>query len=115
MAGDCLTYPYDAGSPTSNLIETKVLLNSIIYDARHGAWFMSAGIKDYYLATPMAREYFMKVHIRHILEEIIHKYDLRNKVASYGYVYIQIKKGMYDLKQAAILAYEHLKVTLDPH
>ena len=31
------------------------------------------------------------------------------------HIYIKIKKGMYDFKQAAILAYIHLKETLAPH
>ena len=43
------------------------------------------------------------------------KYDLLNKVTSDGYVYICTEKGMYGLKQAAILTYEHLKETLDPN
>jgi hypothetical protein len=36
-------------------------------------------------------------------------------VDSDGYIYIRIKKGMYGLKQAAILAYEHLVNQLAPH
>jgi hypothetical protein len=32
-----------------------------------------------------------------------------------GHIYIKIKKGMYGLKQAAILAYNHLKTVLAPH
>ena len=57
----------------------------------------------------------MKVHRRHIPEDIMRKYELHKKVPSDGYVYIRIKKGIYGLKQAAILAYEQIKATLDPH
>ena len=115
MGGYRLNYPYDAGSPTANLIETKVILNSTISDARHGARFMSDDIKDYFLATTMVRAAFMKVHSRHIPEDIMRKYELHNKFTSDGYVYIHIKKGMYGVKQAAILPYEHLNAALDPH
>ena len=115
VGGDCLTYPYDAGSPTYNLIETKVLLNITISDAKHGALFMLAVIKDYFLATPMSRAEFIKVHSRHIPEDIMCKYNFHNKVTLDGYVCILIKKGMYDLKQAAILAYGHIKTILAPH
>ena len=45
--GDCLTYLDNTGSPVANLLQTKVLINSIISDAKHGAHFMSADIKDY--------------------------------------------------------------------
>ena len=48
---DRLTYPYDEGSPVANIIETKLLLNSTISDARHGVRFISADIKDYFLVT----------------------------------------------------------------
>ena len=114
MVGDRLTYPYDAGSPAANTIETKFLLNRTISNAIHGTRFMLADVKDYFLATPMERAGFMKVHSRHIPEDIMRKYDLHKKVTSYGYVYIRIKRGMYSLKQAAILAYEHIKANLSP-
>ena len=44
VIGYSLTYPYDAGSLTANIIETKVILNSTISDARHGSRFISADI-----------------------------------------------------------------------
>ena len=115
MGGDCITYLYDAGSPSANLNKAKVLLNSTISDAKHSAQFMSADIKDYFLVTPMARAEFTKFPSRHIAVYIMRKYDLHNKVTSYNYIYIRIKKSMYILKQAAILAYKHLKATLDPY
>jgi hypothetical protein len=36
-------------------------------------------------------------------------------VSNDGYVYIKIKKGMYSLQQAALLAYQHLVNQLAPH
>ena len=38
-----------------------------------------------------------------------------NIVTTDGYICIQIKKGMYGLKQAALLAYNNLKNQLQPH
>ena len=40
-------------------------------------------------------------------------YNLRDKIHSDGYVYCRIKKGMYGLKQAAILAYKLLLQRLE--
>ena len=48
-----LSYEEDSGSPAANLLETKVLINSAISDAKSSAQFMTADIKDYFLATPM--------------------------------------------------------------
>ena len=42
-----------------------------------------------------------------IPDDIILKYNLE-ELEHYGYGYVRIKKGMYDLKQAAILTHEQL-------
>ena len=57
----------------------------------------------------------MRVHIRHIPKDIQLLYNIQDKVTDNGFVYVRIKKGMYGLKQAAILAYEQLKSVLEPH
>jgi hypothetical protein len=46
-------------------------------------------------------------------EEIIQKYNL-NPLAVYGWVHIEIRKGMYGLKQAGLLASQLLKTHLAP-
>ena len=114
VGGDRLSYPDDAGSPAANMLETKILINSVISDARKGARFMSADIKDFFLNSPMLRPEYMKVSYAHIPADIKEKYNLATKVTPSGHIYIKIKKGMYGLKQAAILAYQHLKSTLEP-
>ena len=48
-----MDYSKDARSPAVNLLETKILINSIISDAKHKAHFICADIKDHFLATPM--------------------------------------------------------------
>lgn len=40
----------------------------------------------------------MKIHLMYFPQEIIDKYDLKNKITQAGYIYIRIKKGVYDLK-----------------
>jgi len=51
--GDRVHYLGDAGTPTTNLLTIKLLLNSIINTPN--AKFMTMDIKDFYLNTPMAR------------------------------------------------------------
>ena len=111
---DKLPYADDAGSPASNWLETKFLINSTISDAFKGARFLGADISDFFLSTPMAKAEFVKVEYSHIPADIITHNNLQNKVANHGYIYICIKKGMYGLKQAAILAYDNLQRNLKP-
>ena len=115
VGGDRLVYLDDAGSPAANLMETKLLVNSTISHAKEGARFMSADIKDYFLATPMDKAEYMKVQYKHIPEDIRLQYNLQEKLTADNCIYIKIKKGMYGLKQAAILAYTQLKKQLLPH
>ena len=60
----------------------------------------------------MERSEYMRVHYWHIPLDIRKCYKLDEKVTENGYVYIKIKKGMYGLKQAAMLAYDYLKDNL---
>ena len=60
-------------------------------------------VKNFYLNTPMKVFEYMYLPISIIPQEIIDKYNLRD-LAEDGWVYIEIQKGMYDLKQAGILA-----------
>ena len=112
VGGDKLFYDDDVSSPAASLLETKILINSVISDAKKGARFLTCDIKDFFLATPMSRPEFMTVHISNFPDDIIERYNLQHIVDCNGYVFIQINKGMYGLKQAAVLAYEHLYIIL---
>ena len=57
---------------------------------------MVADIKDFYLNTEMKRYEYMKLKLDIIPEEIVLQYKLR-EVASDGWVYLEIRKGMYGL------------------
>ncbi len=56
----------------------------------------------------------MKRPLRLIPDIIIEHYGLRKKAVD-GYVYMEIKKGMYGLPQASILANKLLKLHLACH
>ena len=45
-----------------SLLETKSIVNSTILDAKHSACFLSADLKDFFLATPMAQTKYMCIH-----------------------------------------------------
>ena len=89
VGGDKVIYFDDQGSPAANLLETKLLLNSVISDATMCACFMSIDLKDHFLSSPMNTPEYMQIHQKYIPLDII--------------------KGMYGLKQAALLAYNFLR------
>ena len=59
--GGRLLYDAYSGSPATDLLETKVLLNSVISNTKDGATFLSMDLKDIFLYTPMHRPEYMKV------------------------------------------------------
>jgi hypothetical protein len=76
VGGDKLEYNSDAGSPAASLLETKLLLKSVISDARKGARFLRADLKDFFLATPMDNPEYMRIHWKHIPDDIREQYKL---------------------------------------
>jgi hypothetical protein len=71
-------------------------------------------IKNYYLGTPLSRFEYMKILLSHFPGDIIQKYNLK-ALAVDGWVYIEIRKGMYGLKQAGLLANQLLQKRLEPY
>ena len=108
VGSDRLDYAKDAGSPAASLLETKLIINSTISDAKENARFLCADLKDFFLATPMEDPEFMRVKYKYFPTDIRQRYNIDDLISTDGYVYIKIKKGMYGLKQAAVLAYNHL-------
>jgi hypothetical protein len=115
VGGDKLPYADDPGSPAASLLETKLILNSTISDSHRGARFLCADLKDHFLATPMKDPEFMRIKYKYFPQAIRDQYTLATFLAPDGYIYIRIQKGMYGLKQAALLAYQHLVNQLKPH
>ena len=61
VGGDRFSYDADSGPPATGLVETKILLNSVISNAKDGATFLSMDLKDMLLHTPIHRPEYMKV------------------------------------------------------
>lgn len=89
------------------------MISSTISDVQLGVHFLSVDLKDYFLASPMRDPKYMKILLTNFPPDIISHYNLL-ALAHNGYVYIKIKKGVYGLKQAAILAYKKLVDHLKP-
>ena len=65
--------------------------------------------------TLMKENEYMKIPFNKFPEDTKQHYNLHNLVSHDGYIFVKIKKAMYGLKQAAVLAYHHIKKTLEPH
>ena len=114
VGGDKLDYDGDASSPAASLIETKLLINSVISVAKNGARFFTFDIKDQFLQSMLPEPEYMRIHSRYFFQDIRQKYNIDALIAPDGYVYCKITKGMYGLKQAARLANDKLVDLLAP-
>ncbi len=111
--GNRINYPDDIGTPTTDMTLFICMVNSIILTP--GAHCIMVDIKDFYLNTPMTCFEYMQIKISNIPKEIIDEYNLREIVTEDGYVYCKIRKGMYGLPQAGIIAQELLTERLAKH
>ena len=102
MGGDRTNCPFDCGTPTAKILTIKLLLNSVI--STPGAKFMTINISNFYLNTPMDRYEYMRMKLKMFPDDVIEEYNLCDKVEPNGYVYIEVRKGMYGLPQAGLLA-----------
>ena len=55
------------------------------------------------------------MRITDIPDEIVQEYKLKDKVTTEGYIYLEVRKGMYGLPQAGLLAQELLEKRLKKH
>ena len=106
MGGNFINYPDDCGTPTADLLTVKLMFNSII--STSGAKFMTIDIKDFYLMTPMDRYEYFRMKLDLFPQDIIDEYELRDKVDTDGNIFCEVRRGMYGLPQAGIIAQDLL-------
>ena len=76
---------------------------------------MTLDIKNFYLNTPLSRYEYLRLRLDNFPEDVITQYKLKDIVTRDGYVYIEVRKGMYGLPQAGLLAQELLEKRLEKH
>jgi hypothetical protein len=106
VGGNLIGYPRDVSTPTADMITAKILINSVISTPE--ARFMCTEVKDFYLNTPMAHYEYMRLPLRILPQQIVDQYKLLPLVHN-GWVYVKIRKGMYGLPQASIIANQRLE------
>jgi hypothetical protein len=113
IGGNLIDYPGDVSIGTAEMETIKILLNGVV--STLGAKFCSADGTNFYLNMPMECHEFVCIPINLIPEEIVQAYCLHTLVDPKGFVLARIKKGMYRLLQAGMLANKLLKEQLGPH
>ena len=75
VGGDRIDYPGELATPTADMPVAKIPFNSII--SIKGSEFMTIGIPNLYLMTPLKRPEYIQIHVRDIPDEIITEYKLK--------------------------------------
>jgi hypothetical protein len=101
VGGDRLDAYQDVRSPAVGITDTKLHINSTISDAKNGDRYCTGDLKDFFLCSNMKIFQYMRVHRKYVPPEILDEYGLdATYFDSKGYVYLEIRKGMYGLKEA---------------
>jgi hypothetical protein len=112
VGGNRITYNGNVSTPTADLTTVKTRFNSVL--STPDACIMTIDIKDFYLNTPMERFKYMCIPTKFIPPAISEQYNLTPLIHN-EHVMVEIRKGMYGLRQAGILANQHLVAHLLHH
>ena len=67
---------------------------------------MTMDIKNFYLNNPLKHYEYLWLKLADISEDVKMHNELNGKAAMDGVVYVEVRKGMYGLLQAGLLAEE---------
>ena len=71
---------------------------------------MCIDIKNFYLGTPMNYFQYMRIHKKIIPQELLDEYDII--FDDRDFTYVEIRRGMYGLKEAGVIAFDQLFLKL---
>jgi len=74
-----------------------------------GAKFFTIDIKNFYLNTHLEIYEYVRLKLPDVPDDMIEEYQLANNVTKDGFVYVEIRKGVYGLPQAGLSAQELLE------
>jgi hypothetical protein len=112
VGGDRIGYPGEVATKTEDLTVTKAILSSVC--STKAALYTNMNIKNYYLGTPLERYEYVRIPVSMVPEKIMDEYNLHALVHN-RYLFVEVRKGMYGLPQAGLLANVLLKKRLAKH
>jgi len=110
--GNLINYPGELSTRTVDLTTSKLMWNSVL--STEGARYISLDIKNFYLSVPLDRYEYLKMPLTLFPEWIIEQYNLRLHALN-GFVYLEMRRAVWGLSQAGILANKLLRRRLLPH
>ena len=110
--GNLIYYPGELSTRTADLTTSKLLWNSVL--STPGAEYMCLDLKNFYLSAALDRYEYMKMPISVFPPWIIEQYDLNKHVLN-GFIYLEMRRAVWGLPQAGILANKLLRKRLLPH
>ena len=105
-------YPGELTTRTADLTTSKLHWNSVL--STQCAKYMCLDIKLFYLSAPLNQYEYMKIPIGLFPPLIIEQYNLLHHVHN-GYIYLEMRRAVWGLPQAGILANKLLQKRLAPH
>ena len=112
IGGNRICYPGDTGTKTGSLEVVKLLFNGIL--SQPNAKFACFDIKNFNLGTPLNQPEYIHINLMDIPAEFTTEYNLHSFVHD-GWIYFEITKAIYGLKQASKLANDLLTDHLGSH
>jgi hypothetical protein len=112
VGGDIIEYPGEVATKTADITVTKAIINSVC--STKATLYMNTDINNYYLGTPLERYEYVRIPISMVTDKIMDEYNLQALVHN-GYLYVEVRKGMYGLPQAGLLANVLLAKRLAKH
>ena len=110
--GNKIFYPGELTTRTADMTTAKLHWNSVL--STPGAKYMCLDIGNFYITATLDRYEYMKMPINLFPPWIVDQYDLSRKVVG-GFIYLQMRKAVWGLPQAGILANKLLRKRLAPH
>jgi hypothetical protein len=110
--GNLINYHGELTTRTADMTTAKLHWNSVLSTPK--ARYMCLNINNFYLTVMLDCYEYMKMPISLFLPWIIAQYNLEKKIIG-GYIYLQMRKAVWGLPQAGILANKLLCKHLAPH
>jgi hypothetical protein len=110
--GNLINYPGKLTTQTANITTAKLLWNSMLSTPR--AKYMTLDIKNFYLSALLDRFKYMRIPFTPFPPWIVKQYALKDKVLN-GHIYLEMRRAVWGLPQAGILANKLLEKRLAPH
>ncbi len=109
--GNLINYKASTSVRTADLDTAKLHWNSVISTTL--AKYMCLDIKNFYLTTALEYYEYMKIPLTFFPEWIVKQCNLTQH-ALHGFVHLEMRRAVWGLPQAGILANKHLRQKLAP-